>query len=126
MEFCGGHTHAIFRYGIQGLMPANLEFVHGSGCPVCVMPAARIDEAMQLAEQRGVILCTYGDMMRMPAESRRSLMQAKADAADIRMIYSTQDALHIARDNPDKQVVFLSLVLKPLHQPRQWQLNRQR
>lgn len=109
MEFCGGHTHAIFRYGIQDLMPANVEFVHGPGCPVCVLPAARIDEAMQLAEQHGVILCTYGDMMRVPAGSRRSLMQAKADGADIRMIYSTQDALQIARDNPDKQVVFFAI-----------------
>jgi len=109
MEFCGGHTHAIFRYGIQDLMPTNVEFVHGPGCPVCVLPAARIDEAMQLAEQYGVILCTYGDMMRVPAGSRRSLMQAKADGADIRMIYSTQDALQIARDNPDKQVVFFAI-----------------
>ncbi len=109
MEFCGGHTHAIFRYGIQDLMPANVEFVHGPGCPVCVLPAARIDEAMQLAEQHGVILCTYGDMMRVPAGSRRSLMQAKAGGADIRMIYSTQDALQIARDNPNQQVVFFAI-----------------
>ena len=109
MEFCGGHTHAIFRYGIQDLIPANVEFVHGPGCPVCVLPAARIDEAMQLAEQHGVILCTYGDMMRVPAGSRRSLMQAKAGGADIRMIYSTQDALQIARDNPDRQVVFFAI-----------------
>lgn len=109
MEFCGGHTHAIFRYGIQDLMPANVEFVHGPGCPVCVLPAARIDEAMQLAEQHDVILCIYGDMMRVPAGSRRSLMQAKADGADIRMIYSTQDALQIARDNLDRQVVFFAI-----------------
>lgn len=109
MEFCGGHTHAIFRYGIQDLMPANVEFVHGPGCPVCVLPAARIDEAMQLAEQHGVILCTYGDMMRVPAGSRRSLMQAKAEGADVRMVYSTQDALQIAHDNPDKQVVFFAI-----------------
>ncbi len=109
MEFCGGHTHAIFRYGIQDLMPDNVEFVHGPGCPVCVLPAARIDEAMQLAEQHGVILCTYGDMMRVPAGSKRSLMQAKASGADIRMIYSTQDALQIARDNSGKQVVFFAI-----------------
>ncbi len=109
MEFCGGHTHAIFRYGIQGLMPANVEFVHGPGCPVCVLPAARIDESIQLAEQQGVILCTYGDMMRVPAGSKRSLMQAKAGGADIRMIYSTQDALQIARDNPSKQIIFFAI-----------------
>ncbi len=109
MEFCGGHTHAIFRYGIQNLMPVNVEFVHGPGCPVCVLPAARIDEAIQLAEQHGVILCTYGDMIRVPAGNRRSLMQAKADGADIRMIYSSQDALRIARNNPDKQVVFFAI-----------------
>jgi len=109
MEFCGGHTHAIFRYGIQDLMPANVEFVHGPGCPVCVLPAARIDEAMQLAEEHGVILCTYGDMMRVPAAKRRSLMQSRADGADIRMIYSTQDALQIARDKPGQQVVFFAI-----------------
>jgi len=109
MEFCGGHTHAIFRYGVQDLMPANVEFVHGPGCPVCVLPIGRIDEAMQLVEKHGVILCTYGDMMRVPAGNRRSLMQARADGADIRMVYSTQDALKIARDNPQQQVVFFAI-----------------
>ncbi|ALP52954.1 hydrogenase formation protein HupD [Candidatus Tenderia electrophaga] len=109
MEFCGGHTHAIFRYGVQDLMPDNVEFVHGPGCPVCVLPIGRIDEAMQLAQRHGVTLCTYGDMMRVPAGQRRSLMQAKADGADIHMVYSTQDALKIARDNPDKQVVFFAI-----------------
>jgi len=109
MEFCGGHTHAIFRYGVQDLMPANVEFVHGPGCPVCVLPIGRIDEAMQLVEKHGVILCTYGDMMRVPAGNRRSLMQARADGADIRMVYSTQDALKIARDNPNQQVVFFAI-----------------
>ncbi len=109
MEFCGGHTHAIFRYGVQDLMPANVEFVHGPGCPVCVLPIGRIDEAMQLVEKHGVILCTYGDMMRVPAGKRRSLMQARADGADIRMVYSTQDALRIARDNPEQEVVFFAI-----------------
>jgi len=109
MEFCGGHTHAIFRYAIQDLMPGNVEFVHGPGCPVCVLPAACIDEAMQLAQRHDVILCSYGDMMRVPARNRRSLMQARADGADICMIYSTRDALQIARDNPDKQVVFFAI-----------------
>lgn len=109
MEFCGGHTHAIFRYGVQDLMPANVEFVHGPGCPVCVLPVGRIDEAMQLAQKQGVILCTYGDVMRVPAGQRRTLLQAKADGADIRMVYSTEDALRIARDHPDKQVVFFAI-----------------
>lgn len=109
MEFCGGHTHAIFRYGVQDLMPDNVEFVHGPGCPVCVLPIGRLDEAMQMVETHGVILCTYGDMMRVPGAKRRSLMQAKADGADIRMVYSTQDALKIARDNPERQVVFFAI-----------------
>jgi hydrogenase expression/formation protein HypD len=109
MEFCGGHTHAIFRYGVAGLMPANVEFVQGPGCPVCVLPIGRLDEAMQLAERHNVILCTYGDMMRVPGANRRTLMQARAAGADIRMVYSTQDALEIARDNPDREVVFFAI-----------------
>ncbi len=109
MEFCGGHTHAIFRYGVQDLMPANVHFVHGPGCPVCVLPIGRIDDAIELAERHGVILCTYGDMMRVPGTGRRSLIRAKADGADIRMVYSTLDALKIARDNPGRQVVFFAI-----------------
>ena len=109
MEFCGGHTHAIFRYGVQDLMPANVHFVHGPGCPVCVLPVRRLDDAIELAEAHGVILCTYGDMMRVPGTGRRSLIRAKADGADIRMIYSTLDALQIARDNADRQVVFFAI-----------------
>ena len=103
MEFCGGHTHAIFRYGVQDLMPDNVQFVHGPGCPVCVLPVRRLDDAVELAERHGVILCTYGDMMRVPGTRRRSLIRAKADGADIRMVYSTLDALKIARDNPDRR-----------------------
>lgn len=109
MEFCGGHTHAIFRYGVQDLMPDNVEFVHGPGCPVCVLPVARLDEAMQMVEQYNVILCTYGDVLRVPAGKGRSLLQTKANGADIRMVYSTQDALQIARDNPQQQVVFFAI-----------------
>ncbi|MEJ2117289.1 MAG: hydrogenase formation protein HypD [Alphaproteobacteria bacterium] len=109
MEFCGGHTHAIFRYGVQDLMPANVHFVHGPGCPVCVLPVRRLDDAVELAERHGVILCTYGDMMRVPGTKQRSLIRAKADGADIRMIYSTQDVLKIARDNPGRQVVFFAI-----------------
>ncbi len=109
MEFCGGHTHAIFRYGVQDLMPPNVSFVHGPGCPVCVLPIGRIDNAIQLAETPGVILCTYGDMLRVPASGRRSLLKAKAEGADIRMVYSTQDALNVARDNPGREVVFFAI-----------------
>ena len=109
MEFCGGHTHAIFRYGVQDLLPANVRFVHGPGCPVCVLPIRRLDDAIELAERHGVILCTYGDMMRVPGTGRHSLIRAKADGADIRMVYSTLDALKIARDNPSRQVVFFAI-----------------
>ncbi|TAN68624.1 MAG: hydrogenase formation protein HypD [Methylobacter sp.] len=109
MEFCGGHTHAIFRYGVQDLMPDNVEFIHGPGCPVCVLPTGRIDNAIQLAERPDVILCTYADLMRVPATGRNSLLKAKAGGSDIRMIYSTQDALKIARENPEKQVVFFAI-----------------
>ena len=109
MEFCGGHTHAIFRYGVQDLMPPNVRFVHGPGCPVCVLPVRRLDDAVELAERHGVILTTYGDMMRVPGTKQRSLIKAKADGADIRMVYSTQDALKIARENPKRQVVFFAI-----------------
>ena len=109
MEFCGGHTHAIFRYGVQDLMPGNVRFVHGPGCPVCVLPIGRIDNAIELAERHGVTLCTYGDMMRVPASERKSLIRAKAAGADIRMVYSIRDALEIARADAGRQVVFFAI-----------------
>jgi hydrogenase expression/formation protein HypD len=109
MEFCGGHTHAIFRYGVQDLMPDNVHFIHGPGCPVCVLPMTRIDHAIQMAEKYNVILCTYGDMLRVPASSGKSLFKARAAGADIRMVYSTQDALNIARANPERDVVFFAI-----------------
>jgi len=109
MEFCGGHTHAIFRYGVQDLMPENVRFIHGPGCPVCVLPIGRIDNAINLAQQHQVILCTYGDLLRVPASGRNSLLRIKAEGADVRMVYSTQDALRIARDNPQRQVVFFAI-----------------
>lgn len=109
MEFCGGHTHAIFRYGVQDLMPENVKFVHGPGCPVCVLPIGRIDNAIQLTQNNNVILCTYGDLMRVPASGRKSLLRIKAEGADVRMVYSTQDALKIARDNPAREVVFFAI-----------------
>jgi hydrogenase expression/formation protein HypD len=109
MEFCGGHTHAIFRYGVQDLLPDNVRLVHGPGCPVCVLPIGRIDQAIEMAERYNVTLCTYGDMLRVPASGRKSLLKAKAEGADIRMVYSTVDALNIAREQPDKQVVFFAI-----------------
>ncbi|ACB34713.1 hydrogenase expression/formation protein HypD [Leptothrix cholodnii SP-6] len=109
MEFCGGHTHAISRYGIAELLPANVRMVHGPGCPVCVLPIGRIDLAIDLALNRGVILCTYGDVMRVPASESLSLMRAKARGADIRMIYSAADAVKLARENPGREVVFLAI-----------------
>jgi len=109
MEFCGGHTHAISRYGLRDLVPANIQFIHGPGCPVCVLPVGRIDSAIELARDHGVILCSYGDTLRVPASERMSLLRAKAGGADIRMIYSSTDALQIARDNPDREVVFFAI-----------------
>lgn len=109
MEFCGGHTHAIFRYGVQDLMPQNLRFVHGPGCPVCVLPMARIDQAIAIATRHDATLCTYGDLMRVPASERQSLLKAKAQGADIRMVYSTQDALALARTHPERQLVFFAI-----------------
>jgi hydrogenase expression/formation protein HypD len=109
MEFCGGHTHAISRYGIADLLPANVRMIHGPGCPVCVLPIGRIDQAIRLARDHGAILCTYADCLRVPASEHLSLLKAKALGANVRMVYSTQDALRIARENPDRQVVFLAI-----------------
>ena len=109
MEFCGGHTHAISRYGLADLLPANVHMIHGPGCPVCVLPIGRVDQAIHLARDHGVILCTYADTLRVPASDNLSLMRAKAGGADVRMIYSTQDALKIARENPEREIVFLAI-----------------
>jgi len=113
MEFCGGHTHAISRYGVADLLPANVRMVHGPGCPVCVLPIGRVDMAIELALDHDVILCTYGDTLRVPASNGLSLMKARAGVGDrrgdIRMVYSTADALRIAQENPGRQVVFLAI-----------------
>jgi hydrogenase expression/formation protein HypD len=108
MEVCGGHTHAIFRYGIQHMLHEEVEFVHGPGCPVCVLPMGRVDDCVAIAERPEVIFTTFGDAMRVPG-SRKSLLRAKADGADVRMVYSPLDALAIARKNPDREVVFFGL-----------------
>jgi|SRR5680860_48577 len=108
MEVCGGHTHSIFRYGVETLLPDTIEFVHGPGCPVCVLPMGRVDDCVALAEHPGVIFTTFGDAMRVPG-SKKSLLQAKADGADVRMVYSPMDSLKIARANPDKEIIFFGL-----------------
>jgi len=108
MEVCGGHTHSIFRYGLETMLPRGIELVHGPGCPVCVLPIGRIDDCLAIAEQRDVIFTTFGDAMRVPG-SRKSLLQAKAEGADIRMVYSPLDALALARANPEREVVFFGI-----------------
>lgn len=109
MEFCGGHTHVLSRYGLENILPKNVEMIHGPGCPVCVMPIGRIDSAIELAVKHHVILCTYADTMRVPASGGISMMKAKAQGADIRMVYSVSDAYKIAKENPDKEVVFFAI-----------------
>jgi hydrogenase expression/formation protein HypD len=108
MEVCGGHTHSIFRYGIEGMLPKSIELVHGPGCPVCVLPMGRVDDCVAIAERPEVIFTTFGDAMRVPG-SRKSLLQAKADGADVRMVYSPMDALALARKNPQREVVFFGI-----------------
>jgi hydrogenase expression/formation protein HypD len=108
MEVCGGHTHTIYRYGVQDHLPEDIELVHGPGCPVCVIPMGRVDDGIAIAERDGVILTCFGDMMRVPG-GRGSFLDANARGADIRMVYSPLDALRIARQNPDKQVVFYAI-----------------
>ena len=109
MEFCGGHTHAISRYGLEDLLPSTVRLIHGPGCPVCVLPVGRIDTAIRLAAQAQVTLCTYGDLMRVPGSKGTSLLRAKAAGADIRMIYSAADAIAIARAEPERQVVLFAI-----------------
>ena len=108
MEVCGGHTHAIFKYGIEDLLPENVTMIHGPGCPVCVIPLGRVDDAISIALRPGVIFTTFGDMMRVPG-SRTNLIDAKARGADVRMVYSPLDALKIAKQNSGREVVFLGL-----------------
>ncbi|NUM45293.1 MAG: hydrogenase formation protein HypD [Anaerolineales bacterium] len=108
MEICGGHTHSIYRYGLPGLLPYGIEFVHGPGCPVCVVPMGRIDDVRHLAEVEGVTLCAFGDVVRVPGRNG-SLLEAKARGADVRVVYSPMDALAIAKREPGRTVVFLGL-----------------
>lgn len=107
MEVCGGHTHTIFKFGLEAMLPDGVSFVHGPGCPVCVLPVGRIDDAVAIAEQ-GVIFATFGDAMRVPG-SAKSLLSARAEGADVRTVYSPMDALQLARENPAREVVFFGL-----------------
>ena len=109
MEFCGGHTHAISRYGLEDLLPENVRMIHGPGCPVCVLPISRLEMAIECAQRPNVTLCTYGDLMRVPGAHGSSLLKAKAAGADIRMIYSTLDAIRIAEKEPNREVVFFAI-----------------
>jgi hydrogenase expression/formation protein HypD len=108
MEVCGGHTHTIYKYGVDDLLPANVELVHGPGCPVCVIPMGRVDDGIAVARDERVILTCFGDMLRVPGGTG-SFLEAKAAGADIRMVYSPLDALRIARENPDREVVFFAV-----------------
>ena len=108
MEVCGGHTHAIFRFGLKDLLPPNVELIHGPGCPVCVLPMGRIDDGLDLAGDPNVIFTAFGDMMRVPG-SKGSPLESKARGADVRIVYSPLDALQIAERNPDRQVVFFAI-----------------
>lgn len=108
MEVCGGQTHTFIRHGIDQLLPEDLELVHGPGCPVCVTPLSVIDHAIEIARESGVVLCSFGDMLRVPG-STDDLLRARADSADVRVVYSPLDAVQVARDEPDRQVVFFAV-----------------
>ena len=108
MEVCGGHTHSIYKYGVDDLLPPNVELVHGPGCPVCVIPMGRVDDGIAVAREPEVIFTCFGDMLRVPG-AHGTLLDAKAEGADVRMVYSPLDALRIARDNPDRTVVFFAI-----------------
>ena len=108
MEVCGGHTHAIYRFGLKDLLPPNIELIHGPGCPVCVLPMGRIDDGLAMAHQPDVIFTAFGDMMRVPGTSG-SPLEHKARGADIRIVYSPADALKLALLNPSKHVMFFAI-----------------
>ncbi len=110
MEFCGGHTHALCRFGLEDLLPENIHMIHGPGCPVCVLPVGRLDMAIALVLERpDVILATYGDLMRVPGGDGATLLSAKSRGGDVRMVYSSAQAVQLAADNPDREVVFFAI-----------------
>src|SRR6202022_1216299 len=108
MEVCGGHTHAIYRFGLKDILPANIELIHGPGCPVCVLPMGRIDDGLAIAQDPNVIFAAFGDMMRVPG-AHGSPFEHKARGTDVRIVYSPADALEMARKYRDKEVVFFAI-----------------
>src|ERR1700681_2058852 len=108
MEVCGGHTHAIYRFGLKDILPQNIELIHGPGCPVCVLPMGRIDDGLAIAKDPNQIFAAFGDMMRVPG-AHGSPLEDKARGTDVRIVYSPADALEIARKNPDKEVMFFAI-----------------
>src|SRR6476469_2135003 len=108
MEVCGGHTHTIYKHGLEDYLPEAVTLVHGPGCPVCVIPMGRVDDAIHLASEPDTIMTSFGDMMRVPG-SQGSFFDAKAAGTDIRMVYAPLDSLKIAKQNPDKRVVFMAI-----------------
>ncbi len=108
MEVCGGQTHSIIRNGIDQLLPEKIELIHGPGCPVCVTPLAMIDKALAIAAKPGVIFCSFGDMLRVPGSSQ-DLFRVKSEGGDVRIVYSPLDAIKIAKENPDREVVFFGI-----------------
>ncbi len=108
MEVCGGHTHSIYRYGLKDLLPENIDFIHGPGCPVCVLPMGRVDDGLEIAQQSNAIFTAFGDMMRVPG-SEGSPLEYKARGMDIRMVYSPLDALKVAEKNPERDVFFFAI-----------------
>ena len=108
MEVCGGHTHAIYRFGLKDLLPSNVELIHGPGCPVCVLPMGRIDDALTLADEPDIIFAAFGDMMRVPG-TNGSPLEHKARGMDVRTVYSPSDALKLAKMNPDRHVMFFAI-----------------
>lgn len=109
MEFCGGHTHAVFRHGLPDLLPGNVRLIHGPGCPVCVLAMPRLDLAIDLAFDERVILASYGDMLRVPASRKRSLLKARAAGRDVRIVQSALETLELARQHPEREVVFFAI-----------------
>lgn len=126
MEFCGGHTHAISRHGLEDLLPGNVRMIHGPGCPVCVLPIGRLDLAIALAAQPKVTLASYGDMLRVPGSGGRSLLKAKAEGGDVRMLYSPLQALALAEKHPDREVVFFAVGFETTTPPTAFALKAAR
>src|ERR1700744_6144856 len=108
MEVCGGHTHAIYRFGLKDVLPENIDLIHGPGCPVCVLPMGRIDDALSVAKDPDIIFAAFGDMMRVPG-TNGSPLEHKARGMDVRIVYSPTDAIKLAKANPDKHVMFFAI-----------------